>query len=151
MGITTFLDYPPSRGLLWMSLTDTGRWLVRGTASDSGGGVLDHYQLLTTAGTYIPGTVHGTVIYWTEAQLGTYSWSSTRNVNCRIDALIGEEGALAGRISDRSTHLVTFAASAATISLDNDLQIQNRGRYEVTAIREHTNEFATQVEVTDRT
>lgn len=131
MGLSGALKYPPQRGVLWLSLTETGRWLVRGTASDGGGGVTE---------TYTPA--------------GTADWSTTTNIDCRIDALGGEEGELADRISDRSTHLVTFAAGTAgtaNISLNNDFQLQNRGRYEVTAIREHTNEMATQIEVTDRT
>ena len=125
--ITTFLDYPPTRGVLWLSLTDTGRWLVRGTASDGGGGVTE---------TYTPA--------------GTAAWNTTTNVDCRIDVIGGGEGEVAERVSDRSTHIVTLAAGTAPLSTDNDFQIQNRGRYEVTAIREHTGEMATQFEVTDR-
>lgn len=140
--LTTSLDYPPKRGLLWLGLSETGRFLVRGTASDGGGGVTE---------TYLPA--------------GTAAWTGVGGTTypCRIDAIGGGEGELASRVSDRSTHTVTFPAGTirgtATIgansypilSLDNDLQIQNRGRYEITAIREHSNEMAVQIEVTDKT
>jgi hypothetical protein len=128
MSITTFLDYPPKRGVLWLGLSDTGRFLVRGTASDGGGGQTQ---------TYTPA--------------GTAAWSATTNVLCRIDALGGGEGEVAERVSDRSTHVVTLAAGTAVLSLDNDFQIQNRGRYEITALRQHTGEMATRFEVTDKT
>lgn len=128
MSITTFLAHPPMRGALWLSLTDSGRFLVRGTASDGGGGVTE---------TYTPA--------------GTADWATTTNYDCRIDVVGGREGEAADRISDRSTHIVTFHAGTITgLSLDNDLQIQNRGRYEITALREHTGEMATQIEVTDQ-
>jgi hypothetical protein len=140
MSISTFLDYPPNRGILWLSLTDTGRFLVRGTASDSGGGVTE---------TYSPA--------------GTAAWTAGTTYPCRIDSLGGGEGEVAERVSDRSTHVVTIAAGtiagSATIasrsypvySTNNDFQIQNRGRYEITALREHTGEMATRFEVTDKT
>jgi hypothetical protein len=129
MSITTFMDYPPKRGILWLGLSDLGRWLVRSEASDGGGGWTE---------TYTPA--------------GTADWGTTTNIECRIDVISGEEGRTADRISDRSTHIVTFAAGVGTasVSVDNDFQIQNRGQYEVTAIREHTNQMAAQIEVTDR-
>jgi hypothetical protein len=126
--ITTFLDYPPKRGLLWLGLSETGRFLTRGTVSDGGGGVTE---------TYTPA--------------GTADWASTTNVECRIDVIGGVEGQIANRISDRSTHIVTMAAGTAVFSINNDFQIQGRGRYEITAIREHTGQMAAQIEVTDRT
>ena len=128
MSLNTFLDYPPKRGALWMGLSDTGRFLVRGTASDGGGGVTE---------TYTPA--------------GTAAWNTTTNVECRIDAIGGGEGEVAERVSDRSTHVVTLHAGTAVISLDNDFQIQNRGRYEITALRTHTGEMAARFEVTDKT
>ncbi len=127
MSITTFMDFPPRRGLLWLALTDSGRFLVRSQVSDGGGGMAD---------TYTPA--------------GTASWATTTNIDCRIDALGGEEGETAERVSDRSTHVVTMAAGTAVFSLDDDFQIENRGRYEITAIREHTGEMAAQIEVTDK-
>ncbi len=146
VSITTFLDYAPNRGVLWLSLTDQARVLHHGTLTDGGGGRTDHYQLLGTAGTYVPG---GTVLY-SEAQLSAYSWTKTRNIPCRIDALGGEEGETAERVSDRSTHIVTMAAGTVVFSINDDIQIENRGRYEVTAIPEHTGQMAQQLEVTDR-
>lgn len=128
--ISTFMDgTPPIRGVLWLGLSDTARVLVRGTASDGGGGYTE---------TYTPAP--------------TLAWGSSTNFACRIDALTGTEGQTANRISDRSTHLVTLnTGGTISISLSDDLQIQNRGRYEITAIREHTGEFVRELEVTDRT
>jgi hypothetical protein len=140
MSISTFLDYPPNRGILWLSLTDSGRFLVRGTASDSGGGVTETY-----------------------APAGTAVWTAGTIYPCRIDALGGGEGEVAERVSDRSTHVVTIAAGTIAgsaivgsryypvYSTDNDFQIQDRGRYEITALREHTGDMAARFEVTDKT
>lgn len=125
--ITTFLDHPPLRGLLWLSLTETGRFLARSEASDGGGGMTETYTPAPTA-----------------------DWGTTTNVSCRIDAIGGGEGEIGERVSDRSTHVVTFDAGT-TVSLDDDFQIQNIGRFEITAIRRHTGERATQIEVTDLT
>ncbi len=125
MGLSTFLSNPPIRGLLWLSLTDTGRFLIRSSVSDGGGGQTE---------TYLPDP--------------SAAWAGTNNVACRIDALSGIEGEVADRVSDRSTHLVTINAPYS-VSLNSDFQILNRGRYEITAIREHTGEMATQFEVTD--
>lgn len=126
--LSTFLQYPPARGVLWLGLREQGRFLVRTSVSDGGGGQTE---------TYTPA--------------GTADWGTTTNVDCRIDALTGEEGQAANRVSDRSTHVVTMRATGGTISLDDDFQIQNRGRYEITAVREHSGQLAAQFEVTDRT
>src|SRR5512143_3091025 len=117
MGLTSGLDYPPKRGALWLGLSETGRFLVRSQVSDGGGVWTD---------TYTPGTAA--------------AWNAP-TYPCRIDVIGGGEGKVAERVSDRSTHRVTFPAGTVTtahLSLDNDLQIQNRGVYEITAIREHT-------------
>ncbi len=131
MGLTSGLPYPPMRGALWLGCSETGRFLVRSGTADGGGG---YREIYTPA--------------------GTAAWANTTNYDCRIDALGGGEGEVAERVSDRSTHVVTFHAgtiTASELSLSNDLQIENRGRYEITAIREHTGEMATQIEVTDKT
>lgn len=128
--LSTFLNgSPPIRGVLWLGLSETGRVLIRGTVSDGGGGLTE---------TYTPA--------------GTLAWTDSTNFACRIDVISGTEGQTANRISDRSTHIVTLnTGGTIAISLEDDLQIQNRGRYEITAIREHTGESSRQFEVTDRT
>lgn len=128
MPLSTFLrDRPPQRGLIWLSLSETGRILKRSSASDGGGGVTETYSPAASA-----------------------DWAATTNVRCRIDALGGNEAEMAGRISDRSTHIITMAPHTA-VSVDDDFQIQDRGRYEITAVRARTNEFARVIEVTNRT
>lgn len=66
-------------------------------------------------------------------------------VACRIDALGGSEAQVAGRISDRSTHLVTLPAETS-ITAGNDLSIDGSS-FEVTAVRDHTDELVRHVEV----
>src|SRR5512147_1107215 len=126
--LSTFLNgQPPIRGVLWLGLSETGRVLIRSQVSDGGGGETD---------TYTPAD--------------TLPWRDSTNFPCRIDVISGTEGQAANRVSDRSTHVVTLnTGGTIAISLDDDLQIQNRGRYEITAIREHTGEFSRQFEVTD--
>ena len=68
---------------------------------------------------------------------------------CRIDALGGDEDEVADRISDRSTHLVILDAGT-DVSSDQDLAIDGRGTFEVTAVREHTGEHARFIEVVGR-
>lgn len=119
MPITTFLSgRGPTRGLIWLALTETGYKLTRSSISDGGGGNTDSY----TKGSAI---------------------------QCRIDAMGGSEGELANRVSDRTTHVVT-CPSGTSITLNDDFEITGIGRFEVTAIRSHTDEMATQFEVTDR-
>lgn len=81
---------------------------------------------------------------------GTYTALATGTAICRIDALGGNEGEIADRISDRSTHLVTLPAETS-ITTAQDLSISGRGTFEVTAVREHTDELARFVEVVART
>lgn len=109
-----------TRGLITEALTETG-WPLGGTVVDDGGG-------------------GGTV---TSVAGGT--------VNCRIDTIVsqGDEGVIANRISDRSTHLVTLAPGQA-VTTEDDFYINGRGTYEVTAVREHTGEFSTVFEVVER-
>lgn len=70
-------------------------------------------------------------------------------VSCRIDSLAGDEGAVAGRISDRSTHLITLPPET-TVTTENLFYVTGRGTYEVTAVREHTGEFSTVIEAVER-
>lgn len=70
-------------------------------------------------------------------------------VRCRIDSLAGGEGYVADRISDRSTHLITLPPETA-VTTEMKFQIDGRGTYEVTAVREHTGELSTVVEAVER-
>ncbi len=98
------------RGLDFWALTESG-WTLRGTVvSDGGGG-------------------------------GTTVFVSGGTVACRIDPLAraGDERVVGGRLDDRSTHKVT---SVPTVDVDasDRFQIQGRGVYEVTAVRDRTDE-----------
>lgn len=81
---------------------------------------------------------------------GTVTFTAGGTIGCRIDTLAGQEGEVADRISDRSTHLVTLPFDTS-ITAANELLIAGRGTFEVTAVREHTDEFARMVEVVART
>ena len=95
-------------------------WPLDGTVVDDGGG--------GAAGTVIPG--------------GT--------VSCRIDTLGGaSEGVVGNRISDRSTHLITLPPGTG-VTTEGGFEIDGRGIYEVTAVREHTGEFSTVFEAIER-
>ncbi len=128
--LSTFMNgQPPVRGLFWLGLSDTARFLTRTSVSDGGGGMTE---------TYTPA--------------GTADWNATTNFACRIDPIGGGEGEAAERVSDRSNHIVTFnTGGTITFDLDDDLQIENRGRFEITAIRKRTGEAVQQIEVTDQT
>lgn len=109
-----------TRGLITEGLTEQG-YTVGATVVDDGGG--------GARGTAIPG---GTVA-------------------CRIDAMSaqGDEGITGGRISDRSTHLITLPPETA-VTTEDQFYVSGRGTYEVTAVREHTGEFATVIEAVER-
>lgn len=80
---------------------------------------------------------------------GTITEVAGGTIICRLDALGGQEGQVANRLSDRSTHLLTLLASTA-ISTEDDFVVDGRGTFEVTAVREHTDELARMVEVVPR-
>lgn len=80
---------------------------------------------------------------------GTFTVTAGGTISCRIDALGGNEGEVGQRISDRSTHLAVLPYET-TIDTANDLRINGRGTFEVTAVREHTDELARFVEVVAR-
>jgi hypothetical protein len=82
MPIHTFLDggtINQLRGLAWMTLSETGNVLGRGTVTDDVGGG------------------------------ATYGYLTSDDIPCRIDALGGGEGEDADRLSDRTTHLILCA------------------------------------------
>lgn len=81
---------------------------------------------------------------------GTVTTVAAGTVIARLDTLTGSEGEIAGRVSDRSTHLVTLPAETS-IDTAHRLSISGRGTFEVTAVRENTDEFARFVEVVERT
>jgi head-tail joining protein len=98
------------RGLEFWALTEQG-WTLRGTVvSDGGGG-------------------------------GTTTFVSGGTVPCRIDPLAraGDERVVGGRLDDRSTHKVTVPAGTDVRHTDR-WEIQSRGVYEVTAVRDRTDE-----------
>lgn len=78
----------------------------------------------------------------------TQVWGTAgANVPCRVDPLGGLGGViLAGRIDERSTHLVTVPPGS-TISSNDRFAIQGRGTFEVTATREQTAEMSMEFEV----
>lgn len=80
---------------------------------------------------------------------GTFVESAGGTVFCRLDALGGNEGPVAGRVSDRSTHLLTLPAGTE-LSVSDDFAVVGRGTFEVTAVREHTDELARMAEVVAR-
>lgn len=105
--------------------------------------------LVTEALTETGNVISGTVID-DGGGGGTRSTSVGGTIACRIDALGGDEGDAAERISDRSTHLVTLPAETA-ITVAQDFRINGRGTYEVTAVRENTDELARFIEVVAQT
>lgn len=81
---------------------------------------------------------------------GTATWTYGTGVPCRIDPLSGDERVTAGRISERSTHMVSAPPETA-VAAANRILIDGRGTYEVTAVPETTGgpiRFVEVVEVT---
>ena len=80
---------------------------------------------------------------------GTFTESVGSDIPCRIDALGGDEGEIAERLSDRTTHIVTVIGDTE-IDTANDFAIDGRGTFEVTAVREHSGDFTLPFEVVPR-
>jgi len=76
----------------------------------------------------------------------TSGWAWGGTVPCRIDPLTNNEPLAAGRISDRSTHLVT-APPGTPVTTNSRFVIANRGTYEVTGVQDTTGELARFFEV----
>jgi Phage head-tail joining protein len=77
---------------------------------------------------------------------GTTVWSAGGTVNCRIDPLGGGEGLAGGRISDRTTHLLSVPPDV-DVDERNRFAVTNRGTFEITALRERTSEPVRTLEV----
>jgi hypothetical protein len=110
------------RGLQMLALSDTGNVLTRSFTSDTGGGA-------------------------------TQSWAAGSAVQCRIDPM-GERGAshvIAGRVDERSTHLVTMTTAGAAVEADDRFVITGRGTFEVTATRLRTDAWTQVFEVVSAT
>jgi hypothetical protein len=70
---------------------------------------------------------------------GTAAWAYGGTVPCRLDPITSNESLMAGRVSDRSTHLITVPPNL-TVLTSNRFAITGRGTFEVTAVRERTGE-----------
>lgn len=81
---------------------------------------------------------------------GSITFANGTAIACRVDTITGSEGEVAGRVSDRSTHLLTLPAGT-DLSADDLLYVTGRGTFEVTAVHEHTGEFARFAELVART
>lgn len=77
---------------------------------------------------------------------GATAWTYGSDVPCRIDPLADNETVAAGRISDRSTHIVTVPPGTQ-VSTSSRFVIANRGTYEVTGVQDQTGELARFFEV----
>lgn len=120
MPLSTFLDgqgLERSRGLLWLSLSDTGT-VLRGTVTDDTGG--------------------GGTTTWVSA--GTVECRLDPLAERGMSRVTG------GRINERSTHLVT-TPPLSTIEASDRIAIAGRGTFEITAVRERTREWSRQFEV----
>lgn len=122
MGLVSFLSGTATqlRGLTWLALSDTGQ-VGSGTFTDDGGGG------------------------------GTLGWAYGSDVPCRIDPLDSPEARVtAGRIDERSTHLLTLPLGTE-LALTNRFLIDGRGTFEVTALKDTTASSLTLAEVTQIT
>ena len=75
----------------------------------------------------------------------TFTVAAGSDIPCRVDSLTGAEGEAAERISDRSTHLISVPPDT-DIDTRQSFAVDNRGTYEVTAVRENTDGFIAQLE-----
>lgn len=120
MGISTFLNgqHPTTlRGLQFLALSDTGNVLTLTATSDSGGGA-------------------------------SMTWGTAGTISCRIDPInaFGNSRTTGGAIDERSTHVVT-TPDGTTIDTSNRFLITGRGTFEVTAVRQRTDQFVQIFEV----
>jgi hypothetical protein len=76
----------------------------------------------------------------------TQAWTPGTAIPCRIDDLGGGEALAAGRISDRSTHVITLPPNLVPTPVDR-FAIDGRGTFEITGVRNRTREWLQLVEV----
>lgn len=60
-------------------------------------------------------------------------------IPCRVDPVGGGEGVIADRIDERTTHRITIPP-ATTVTASDRFSVNNRGTYEITAVRARTDE-----------
>lgn len=119
MPLHTFLNGGSAirlRGLQWMAMSDFGRIGAGSVVSDSGGG-------------------------------GTMVWTYGGTIPCRIDPLAGgaDTDVVAGRIDERSTHILTVPSGTSATS-NSRVLVVGRGTFEVTAVRTRTDEWVGRLE-----
>lgn len=76
----------------------------------------------------------------------TTGWAYGGTVPCRIDPLTSNETLAAGRISDRSTHIVTVPPGTG-VTVNDRFLISGRGTFEVTGVQDRTGELLRVFEV----
>lgn len=67
-------------------------------------------------------------------------WTAGAVIACRVDDMSGSEQLSAGRISDRSTHVITVPPNVVPTPADRFL-IDGKGTFEITAVRNRTREW----------
>jgi head-tail adaptor len=75
----------------------------------------------------------------------TTTWTYGGTIPCRVDPLSGRELITAGRISDRSTHLITVPPGAG-VTTSNRFAVTGRGTFEITAVQDRTGELVRSLE-----
>lgn len=116
--VGTFLDgrnYTQLRGAAFLFLSEIGNIVSGSVTSDQGGG--------------------GTTI-WT---------AGTTDIPCRVDSMGGGEAVMTGKISDRTTHLISIPADA-DVDTNDRFAIDNRGTFEITAVPENTGDLIRRLE-----
>src|SRR5215207_9753330 len=108
MPLSTFLNGRAPvqlRGLQFLALSDTGNVLTRTYTSDTGGGA-------------------------------TQVWAAGGTLSCRVDPLTNrtERSLTAGRINERSTHLIT-CPTGTVVETDDRFRVNGRGTFEVTGVQ----------------
>jgi hypothetical protein len=142
---TSLYDSVPTRlrGLAFLSLSDTGHVLTR-TMVDSRGTVMVGGTWGGSQGTvYFPGT--GTAGTFTGGQVETFTAGTA--IPCRVDPMGGEEGTVANRIDERTTHRITVPPQ--TVVSARDRFSTTAGTYEITAVRTRTQEPVRILEATE--
>ena len=80
---------------------------------------------------------------------GSYGWTASGTVDCRIAPIRGDEREIAERISADADYIVTLPFNAG-VTTDSQLVIGG-GTYNVAAIRDRSWNVTTRVEVTKET